>query len=303
MRVAVNWSGGKDCCMAAYYATKKGYEISTLLNFTFTNYGRETPLWLLDYLAKDIGKSTPAKFFAVSSLAFKAAGRRVSSKVKNSLKASSSRASGATKPVPTRRLIPHEISPSIVALQAQAMRVPIIQKETTWGEFDNQFKQTLRKLDPKDVEGGVVSGMIPPDPVLDHPRKAKKATGLMMGRGWWAKQLRDLGLKAIFPLVDKTPEELLADLVDKKFQALIVVVNPAFIGEEWLGRTIDQDFIKLARKLNQEKGVPMLGDEYHSFVLDCPLFKERIQLVESKRIAKDGYSVLEISKAKLVAKT
>jgi diphthine-ammonia ligase len=79
-------------------------------------------------------------------------------------------------------------------------------------------------------------------------------------------------------------------------------VNPAFIGEEWLGRTIDQDFITLMRKLNKEKGVPLLGDEYHSFVLDCPLFAKRIQLVKTQKVAKDGYSVLEISEAKLVAK-
>jgi diphthine-ammonia ligase len=298
MKIAVNWSGGKDCCMAAYYATLKGYQISTLLNFTFTNYGRETPIWVWNYLTKDIGRSTPRKFLSMSNLAAKAAGRRFSSKVKKSL---TSKAAPA-KTNPGRRLIPHEVNPAIVALQAQAMGVSIIQDETTWGEFDNQFKATIRKLDPKDVDGGIVSGMIPPDPILDHPRKAKKAAGLMMGRGWWAKQLKDLGIKAIFPLVDKTPEELLADMLDKGFEVLIVVVNPAFIGEEWLGRTIDQDFITLMRKLNKEKGVPLLGDEYHSFVLDCPLFAKRIQLVKTQKVAKDGYSVLEISEAKLVAK-
>ena len=301
MKVAVNWSGGKDCCMAAYYATQKGYEISTLLNFTFTNYGRETPIWVWNYLTNDLGRSTPRKFLAMSSLTAKAAGRRFSSKIKKSL-TSKATSGGGAKPNPGRRLIPHEVNPAVVALQAQAMEVPIIQDETTWGEFDSQFKKTIRKLDPKDVEGGIVSGMIPPDPILDHPRKVKKAGGLMMGRGWWAKQLRDLGLNAIFPLVDKTPEELLTDMLDKGFEVILVVVNPAFIGEEWLGRTIDKDFITLARKLNKEKGVPMLGDEYHSLVLDCPLFKKRLQLVKSRKVAKDGYSVLEISEAKLVAK-
>jgi diphthine-ammonia ligase len=298
MKVAVNWSGGKDCCMAAYYATLKGYQISTLLNFTFTNYGRETPIWVWNYLTTDIGRSTPRKFLAMSNLAAKAAGRRFSTKVKKSL---TSKAAPA-KTNPGRRLIPHEVNPAIVALQAQAMGVSIIQDETTWGEFDNQFKATIRKLDPKEVDGGIVSGMIPPDPILDHPRKVKKAGGLMMGRGWWSKQLKDLGIKAIFPLVDKTPEELLADMLDKGFEVLIVVVNPAFIGEEWLGRTIDQNFITLMQKLNKEKGVPLLGDEYHSFVLDCPLFAKRIQLVKTQKVAKDGYSVLEISEAKLVAK-
>jgi uncharacterized protein (TIGR00290 family) len=204
--------------------------------------------------------------------------------------------------VPTRRMVPHEVSPDIVAMQAQAMERPIIQKETTWGEFDNELKATVRKLDRKDVEGGIVWGMIPPDPVLDHPRKIKKANGLKMGRGWISKQLKDMGIKAIFPLVEKTPEQLLIELVEKGFEALVVVVNPDFVGEEWLGHKIDQDFINLMRKLNREKGVPMLGDEYHTFVTDCPLFKKSIKVVKSRKVSKDGYSILEISKAELVAK-
>lgn len=302
MRVAVNWSGGKDCCMAAYYATKEGYEISTLLNFIITNYGKETPLWVWEYLTTEIGKSTPHKFLNLSKLALRATGKRLSHKIGSVVKSRSNRNNGNAKRNPGRRLIPHEVAPSVVALQAQAMGVHIIQNETTWSEFDTHFKENVRKIDQNDVKGGIVSGMIPPDPILDHPRKAKKAAGLMMGRGWWAKQLRDLGLKAVFPLVDKTPEELLADIIEKHFEVLIVVVNPAFIGEEWLGRKIDKDFISLVRKLNREKGITMLGDEYHTFVLDCPLFKKRLELVKTKKIAKDGYSVLEISEAKLVAK-
>ena len=123
-----------------------------------------------------------------------------------------------------------------------------------------------------------------------------------MGKGWITKQLREIGIKALFPMVEKTPEQAFADLMENGFEVIIVVVNPEFVGEEWLGRKIDQDFLNLMRKLNREKGVPILGDEYHSLVLDCPLFKKRIKILESKKVAKDGYSILEISKATLVTK-
>jgi diphthine-ammonia ligase len=313
MRVAVNWSGGKDCCMASYYAVQQGYEISTLINFMFTNYGRNTPVWVLKYLTMDIGKSTPRKVSTLFRMMLRASGRRfsrsISKSVKSAFKTSGSTTSQTTPTggapylqIPGRRIVPHEVSPEIVALQARAMGVPIIQKQTTWGEFDNEFRATARKLDPRDIEGGIVWGMLPPDPVLDHPRKIKKATALKLGRGWIAKRLQEMGTKAIFPLVDKTPEQVMADLLGNGFKVLIVVVNPAFIGEEWLGRTIDQDFINLCRKLNREKGVPILGDEYHTFVLDCPLFKKRIKIVKSRKVAKEGYSILEVSKAELVPK-
>ena len=91
-------------------------------------------------------------------------------------------------------------------------------------------------------------------------------------------------------------------LVDNGFEVLVSVVNPDFVDEKWLGHKIDQDFINYMRKLNTEEGINMAGDEFHSFVADCPLFKKRIEVVESKKVSKDGYSVLEISKAKLVPK-
>jgi len=199
-------------------------------------------------------------------------------------------------------MIPHEVAPEIVTMQAQAMGYPLIQRETTWGEFDNELKATVAKLDKKDVEGGIVWGMLPPDPVLDHPRKIMKAKGLETGRAWISKQLGEKGIKAIFPLVEKTPEEVMADLVENDFEVLIAVVNPKFIGEEWLGRKIDKEFIEFMRNLNREEGIPLLGDEYHSLVVDCPIFKKRIKVLKSKKVFKDGYSVLEISKAELAEK-
>ena len=111
MRVAVNWSGGKDCCMAAYYATKEGYEISTLLNFIITNYGKETPLWVWEYLTTEIGKSTPHKFLNLSKLALRATGKRLSHKSGSVVKSRSNRNNGNAKRNLGRRLIPHEVAP------------------------------------------------------------------------------------------------------------------------------------------------------------------------------------------------
>src|SRR3989304_8578612 len=112
MKVAVNWSGGKDCCLACYYATQKGYEVSKLLNFTFTNYGRYTPVWVLKYLTMDIGKSTPRKISSLSGLVLRAAGRRFSRKLSKSLKTvprpSTSTVATSANPVHSRRMVPHE---------------------------------------------------------------------------------------------------------------------------------------------------------------------------------------------------
>ena len=316
MRVAVNWSGGKDCCLACYEAVMKGYEISTLLNFAFTDYGNFAPYSfsnVMKYMLTDSGKNTAHKISVISSLILRATAKYTPNSVSGPLKLmirtvgshtpkDVANIIGAVRINASRRMVPHEVSPEIVALQAQAMGKPIVQKLVTWDTFDTQFKKAVREMDPKDVEGGIVWGMIPPDTLLDHPRKMKKYMNLKVQYDWINKLCLDLGINAIMPLLEKTPEQILRELVEKGFEAIVVVVNPEFVDEKWLGHRIDKEFITEAIRLNRKEGMHIAGDEYHSLVLDCPLFKKRIQVLESRKVSKDGYSILEISTAKLVEK-
>jgi len=45
-------------------------------------------------------------------------------------------------------------------------------------------------------------------------------------------------------------------------------------------------------------GLDLCGEfgEYHTFVIDGPMFKNRIRIVKSEKISKDGYWCLDISK-------
>jgi diphthine-ammonia ligase len=316
MRVVVNWSGGKDCCLACYDAVMKGYEVSTLLNFVFTDYGNFAPYSfsnVMKYMLTDVGRNTAHKISIVSSLILRAIAKYTPNRVSDPLKlmfrtvgrhtpVDVTNVIGAVRINASRRMVPHEVSPEIVALQAQAMGKPIIQRQVTWDTFDAQFKKAIREMDRKDVEGGIVWGMIPPDTLLDHPRKMKKYMNLKVQYDWINKLCLDLGVNAIMPLLEKTPNQLLRELVEKKFEAIVAVVNPEFVDEKWLGHEIDQEYINEVNRLSRKEGMHVAGDEYHSLVLDCPLFKKRIKVLESRKVSKDGYSILEISKAELVSK-
>jgi diphthine-ammonia ligase len=315
VRVVVNWSGGKDCCLSCYEAISQGYEVSTLLNFVFTDYGRSTPIRissLLKYLFTDVGRNTPHKVSTMLTLVFRAVGKRTPHKVSTLLtlvfravgKRTPHKVStlfGAVNLNATRRMVPHEVAPEIVAMQAKAMELPIIQREVTWGTFEDQFKTAISKLERANAEG-VVWGIIPPDTMLDDSRKLKKYINLRVQVDWIDKLCGDLGSKAIFPLWEKTPEQILAELVDKGFEVVVVVVNPDFVSEKWLGHKIDHDFIDELHRLNREKGVHLCGDEYHTLVTDGPLFKKRLKVLQSRKVSKDGYSILDMSKVELVDK-
>jgi diphthine-ammonia ligase len=315
VRVAVTWSGGKDCCLACYEATLKGHEVSTLLNFVFTDVGRRTPYKisnLISFVFTDVGRSTPYKVSILANFLFKAVERRAPHKVSNLL---NSVLKAVERRIPHKvtsllnsmfkddsRMIWHEIAPEIVAMQAQAMEIPIVQTKATWGTFEDQLKTTIRKLERKDAEG-VVWGIRPPDyPLLDSDKRLGDYFHIRAEKEWVYQVCDDLDIKPILPLWEKTPEQVLVDFMEKGFEAIIVVVNPEFLSEEWLGRNIDHNFLKEMRKLHREKGIHVVGDEYHTLVTDGPLFKKRLKVLRSRKVSRNGYIILDISKAELTKK-
>jgi len=316
IRVVVTWTGGKDCCLACYEAISQGYEVSNLLNFKFTDVEKRTDYKfsnLIKHLFRDVGKSTPYKATVLLNFMFKAVEKRaprpVSKLLSSLLKTVEKRGPRKFSNLLTlmvkneTKMIWHELSPEIVALQAQAMGIPIVQRETTWRTFEDTVKATVRTLDRKDAEG-VVWGIRPPDSVfLNDSKNLGDYIHLQVEKEWVYKVCGDLNVKPILPLWEKHPEQVLVELMEKGFEVIIAVVNPDYLSEDWLGRKIDQAFLKEIHRLHREKGVPVGGDDYHTFVTDGPLFKKRLKVLQSRTLSRGSYSILDITKAELVEKT
>jgi uncharacterized protein (TIGR00290 family) len=201
-----------------------------------------------------------------------------------------------------KTMIWHEIPPEIIALQAKAMEIPIIQRKTTWSTFEDQIKEEMQMLKHSGIDC-VVWGIAPPGyPALDDSRKLGDYLQLKAEKDWIDRVCREKKIKPITPLWKKKPQQVLADLIRAGFEAIVVVVNPEVLDEEWLGRKVDCNFLQEICKLHEEKGIHICGDEYHTFVIDGPLFKKRLKIAESEKIFKNGYYILHISKVELVDK-
>ena len=94
------------------------------------------------------------------------------------------------------------------------------------------------------------------------------------------------------------------DFIDLGFEAIVVATMADLLGEEWLGRKVDLDFIKDLEELGETKKITPCGEarEYHTFVIDGPLFKQRIEILETRDVLKDEHWFLEILKSELRAK-
>lgn len=115
---------------------------------------------------------------------------------------------------------------------------------------------------------------------------------------------KNLGMECISPLWGVDPEAHLRRLVTDGFVAMVVSVSALGLDQGWLGRILDgravDELVALGAKFRFNVGLE--GGEGETFVLDCPLFKKRVEVQESTKHWRGDSGYLQISKARLVPK-
>jgi len=112
------------------------------------------------------------------------------------------------------------------------------------------------------------------------------------------------GVECFIPLWKNDPESLLRETLRLGFVTIVTSVSAQGLDENWLGRQIDHRAVDELKELNAKYGVHIAfeGGEGETFVLDGPLFKQRVELVECRKIWRHGRGSLEILQARLVEK-
>ncbi|MCD6511620.1 MAG: diphthine--ammonia ligase [Thaumarchaeota archaeon] len=178
----------------------------------------------------------------------------------------------------------HGLDPGIIADQARALKLPMVQRKASWEDYERVFKESVEEV----KEGLGIEGMVFGDIFLEEHRE------------WTLRVCRELGIEAISPLYGEDEKELIMEFLDAGFKAVIVCVKVDGLSK-LLGRVLDLEVVKDL----EEAGVDLCGEygEYHTLVLDGPIFEKRIEIVESRieRIPK-GYKVLNVLRWRLAEK-
>jgi uncharacterized protein (TIGR00290 family) len=121
---------------------------------------------------------------------------------------------------------------------------------------------------------------------------------------WVERVCADLGIIPIEPLWNNPASKLVREFIASGFKSVIVSAKENMPGKDFIGKIIDEE---LVRELEQ-KGICPCGEngEFHSFVIDGPIFKNRIEILESAPIFKDGFWkhwFLDIKKYRVVEKS
>ena len=155
----------------------------------------------------------------------------------------------------------HGLPVSILNQQAEKMGLPIVTIPATWNDYEAKFIDALQKMKADFQLNGAVFGDI----------------DLQPHRDWEEKVCNASGLEAVLPLWQQNRLDLVKEMVAGGIETMIVSCNTQ-MGEEYLGRIMTKD---LAEEL-EAKGIDSCGEngEFHTMVINCPLFSEAIILPE-----------------------
>lgn len=166
----------------------------------------------------------------------------------------------------------HGVQSDLLKLQAELTGIPLIQKEVTadMKKYEEEFKQAVLELKAKGIKTMVFGDVY----LLDQ-------------KNWVDRVCRDLGIKPVEPLWNISPEKIVEEFIEAGFKAIVVSAQASLLGKEFIGRYIDRDFVDEIKK----KNICPCGEngEFHTLVVDGPMFKKRIEITEKEVIFQKGF--------------
>jgi diphthine-ammonia ligase len=174
----------------------------------------------------------------------------------------------------------HMIRTDMLDAQSQAIGIPIVKRTTTPANYEQEFKKALMKMKAEGV-GGIATG-----DVFDVA---------LHEAGWLERICKEVGLTPIKPLWHRDTQQILEEFINEGFKATLVRIKTDVLGMDWLGREINKEFFNDLLKLGTIDPCGEHG-EFHTFVTDCPMFKNRIEILESEKTKLNSHGRLVIKR-------
>ena len=169
----------------------------------------------------------------------------------------------------------------LMKLVSESIGIPAV----TVGGRVSDIRKALQKL----KSGTFISGVMTTPEHMDYYREI----------------CEPIQVKHYAPLWGKNPLTALAEMKQLGFRMLVIEVDVSMgANRDWLGKEIDDDMICELERLKAERSINPIGEfgEYHTFVVDCPIYKKRINVTKAKTVWEKSKGYFEIKKADLQPK-
>jgi uncharacterized protein (TIGR00290 family) len=158
------------------------------------------------------------------------------------------------------RISMHGVRRSLLEQQANSLDYRLEQVFISKGASNEEYEAKMQEILEKYLKTGV-SVIAFGDIFLEGVRKYRE------------ENLSKIGMKAIFPIWKRNTAELAKTFVDLGFKAVITCVDSKVLDKGFVGRHFDDQFLS-----ELPSNVDPCGEngEFHSFVYDGPIFRERL---------------------------
>jgi diphthine-ammonia ligase len=169
---------------------------------------------------------------------------------------------------------------------SRALEIPLVTAPTS-GIKEKELEDLKKLLASLDVEG-VVTGAV-------QSSYQKERIDRLCD---------ELGMKSVAPLWHQDPLEIMKELIRLKFKVIIVGVYAFGLDQTWLGREINSETLEKLVELHEKYQISLVGEggEYESLVLDAPIYKKRLEIINAETSYENNSGVLVVKEAKLVDK-
>ena len=168
----------------------------------------------------------------------------------------------------------HGISSKLLFDQSKSLEIKMIQKNSSWENYEDVFISALREI-KQDIEYGVF-GDIDTQEHLNWVNKVCKINNIQYFEPLWKYNRLDV----------------IKEFLDSGFKAIIVSCDGIKLGEKYLGKEITFELMNEFSSI----GIDPAGEngEYHTFVYDGPIFKNKIEFTQKEIKKNNNYLFLEI---------
>lgn len=171
----------------------------------------------------------------------------------------------------------HGVPRELIAVQAEAVGLDLVQVPASPGDFEEAFRRVLDRLADLGM-AGVVFGNVHLEDI----------------REWYESRTTARGFEHVEPLWDEDPAALARAVPALGYRALVVSVNLELGDPAWLGREFDE---ALVAEIAAREGIDPCGErgEYHTFVWDGPGFRHPVHLSRGETLEREGHRFLDLS--------
>lgn len=170
------------------------------------------------------------------------------------------------------RITMHGVCSELLGQQARSIGIELEEVRISENAAEKEYEQTMGEVMLRLKTRGVDSVAFG-DVFLEDVRRRRE------------ENLRQIGVKALFPLWGRNTKELALEFLRLEFRAIVTCVDANLLDGSFVGRELDEDFLR-----DLPSGVDPCGEngEFHSFVYGGPIFSREVRFEMGDVVVRRG---------------